>query len=311
VRFSFQRGIERTDSQLQQKNIPGRCGLFGAGAAGRVRASDRATLAEGPGCFTFRVFQNKTKPGIFLWISLEVFEKFQEKSEEKGMRNQTYLFVVFCLILTTGLLEVNHLAHEYFSPVKDQNARIAELEARLERQKLQVALLKNQIVDETQQVAWAVPALDQMKKDAGTYSLRTIASVSQAAVTPLDLSKPLLEQAKADFRKGDYQKSADGFQQLIDKYPTSPLLVESYFFQAESYFMSRRYQECLDVIDHMITQYPDHELTGYILLRQGQILEARHRDQEAGEVFRLVMSKFSYNHELSAQAKKLLDTTAE
>jgi len=227
------------------------------------------------------------------------------------MKSQTYLFVIFCLLLTTGLIEVNNLFHEYFSPMKAQQEHIARLEAQIERQKLQVAMLKNQIADETQQVAWAVPALDKMKPDSKNYALRNIASVSQSAIEPLDLSKPLLEQAKAEFRRGDYDRSAQTFQELMKKYPTSPVLVESLFFQAESYFMGGKYQECLDVVDHMVTQFPDHELTGYILLRQGQILEARHRSEEAEEVFRLVMKKFAYNHELSAQAKKLLQTSVE
>jgi hypothetical protein len=61
----------------------------------------------------------------------------------------------------------------------------------------------------------------------------------------------------------------------------------------------------------MVTQFPDHELTGFILLRQGQILISRHRPEEAGEVFHLVKTKFSYNHELSSQADKLLATAEE
>lgn len=227
------------------------------------------------------------------------------------MKSQTYLFVIFCLILTTGLIEVNDLVHDYFSPMKAQKEHIAKLEAQVERQKLQVAMLKNQIVDEAQQVAWAVPALDKMKPDSKNYALRNIASVSQTAIQPLDLSKSLLEQAKAEFRRGEYPQSAQAFADLMKKYPTSPVIVESLFFQAESFFMMGKYQECLDVVDHMLTHYPDHELTGYILLRQGQILEARHRSEEAEEVFRLIMKKFAYNHELSTQAKKLLETSVE
>jgi TolA-binding protein len=296
----------------------GGSGLRPSGGCPEVRTGNLGLgiAKQGLGCFKIKqrrawAFGNSGPDAFFRQILREVFESFQENSEEKGMKSQTYLFVIFCLLLTTGLIEANHLFHDYFSPMKAQQEHIVRLEAQVERQKLQVAMLKNQIADETQQVAWAVPALENMKPGSKNYALRNIASVSQAATESLDLSKPLLEQAKAEFRRGEYDQSARTFQELMKKYPTSPVLVESLFFQAESYFMNGKYQECLDVVDHMITQFPDHELTGYILLRQGQILEARHRSEEAEEVFRLVMKKFAYNHELSKQAKKMLETSVE
>ena len=61
-------------------------------------------------------------------------------------------------------------------------------------------------------------------------------------------------------------------------------------------------QEGLDVIDQMMAQFPQHELTGFIMLRMGQILQIRNRVEEASEVYRLVGHNFPSNHELVSQA---------
>jgi hypothetical protein len=55
----------------------------------------------------------------------------------------------------------------------------------------------------------------------------------------------------------------------------------------------------------MMNQFPDHELTGFLMLRMGQVLQAQNRTEEAGEVFRVIESHFAFNHELRGQAKKM------
>jgi TolA-binding protein len=83
-------------------------------------------------------------------------------------------------------------------------------------------------------------------------------------------------------------------------------VIQAYFFWAESLYMNHQQQECLDVVDQMMTQFPDHELTGFIMLRMGQILQERSRTEEAAEVFKVVRQNFAGNVELKTQADKLL-----
>ncbi len=84
------------------------------------------------------------------------------------------------------------------------------------------------------------------------------------------------------------------------------MVTQAYFFWAESLFLRGEQKACLDVIDQMIDLYPDHDLTGFIMLRMGQILQLRSRTEEASEVYRTVMQSFASNHELHSQAEKLL-----
>ena len=47
-----------------------------------------------------------------------------------------------------------------------------------------------------------------------------------------------------------------------------------------------------EVIDEMVLQFPDHELTGFILLRLGQISEHNNQIEEAQEIYRTVANHF-------------------
>lgn len=221
------------------------------------------------------------------------------------MRSQNFLFISFCLILLVGLMQSYALFQDYFSPYKEDQNKISMLKNQLEKEKLKRIIVQNELYDFRQEIATNIPELQSIAKDAKTYQLRSLASVSQAPISGFDLSKTLSERAKAEFREGKYDSAAQSFVELIKKYPTSPLVIESYFFMGESYFLSKKPQECLDVVDMMMSQFPDNELTGFLMLRMGQILLARGRDDEAKEVFATVGEKFSFNQELKNQAQRL------
>lgn len=221
------------------------------------------------------------------------------------MRSQNFLFICFCLILVTGLLQGYALFQGHFSPHQEDQKKISELKNLLEKEKLQKIIVQNQLQDYQQQVAADLPDLEGIAKDSKTFQLRSLASVSQVPINGFDLSKSLSERAKAEFRSGKYEAAVRSFTELTKKYPTSPLVIESYFFMGESYFLARQAQECLDVVETMMSQFPDNELTGFLMLRMGQILQARGRSEEAKEVYSTVAEKFAFNQELKNQAVRL------
>lgn len=221
------------------------------------------------------------------------------------MRSQNFLFIIFCLILLTGLMQSYALFKDHFSPHRFDQKKIAELKIQLEKEKLQRVLVQNQFYDYQQELAAEIPELESIQKDSKTYQLRSLASVSQVPLNGFEMSKSILEKAKEQFRDGRYDEAAQSFSGLTLKYPTSPQVIEAYFFLGESYFMARKAQECLDVVDKMMNHFPEHELTGFLMLRMGQLLQARGRTDEAHEVFSTVASKFAYNQELKTQAQRL------
>jgi TolA-binding protein len=224
------------------------------------------------------------------------------------MGKQNFLFVIFCLVLVTGLMQSYFMFQDYFSPHWDDLRRISELKREVEEKNLKIAELENQIVDFQQSVAAELPALRKIEKTPKTFQLRNLASVTQKPIDAFEMSGTLSEKARAEFRRGDFKAAAKSFARLTEKFPTSPVVVEAYFFWGESLYMSGRHQECLDVVDEMMTLFPDHELTGFLMLRMGQVLQARNRSEEAAEVFKVVGKNFASNHELKVQAEKLIQT---
>lgn len=223
---------------------------------------------------------------------------------------QQYLFLFTCLAIVAGLMQSYYIFKDYFSPVREYQLKISQQEREVERQKLQMALLESQFIDYRTEVAGLIPSFESLQKNNPEQSaLRGLASVSQqpvdALTDSLDLSNGILNQAKADFKKGNYKSSILELNKLISKYPTSPAIVEGYFFLAESYYLNGQSQECMDIVDRMMVHYPEHELTGYIMLRMGQVLAARNRTEDAQEVFAVIESKFAKQKDLVGQAKRL------
>ncbi|MBV2169181.1 MAG: hypothetical protein KUL82_10795, partial [Bdellovibrio sp.] len=69
-------------------------------------------------------------------------------------------------------------------------------------------------------------------------------------------------------------------------------------------FLKKDFRSSLSEIDTMVTQYPQHDLTGFILLRMGQISELNNQTEEASEIYKTVFKNFK-NEDLKKQAKKL------
>jgi len=221
------------------------------------------------------------------------------------MGKQNFLFITVCLVLVTGIMQSYFLFEKHFSPHKDDQRKIAELKDLVEEKNLRIAQLETQLVDFQQEVASQLPALKKITPSPKSFQLRSLASVTQKPLNAFEMSGTLSEKARAEFRRGDFNSSAKTFASLTQKFPTSPLVIQAYFFWAESLYMNKQPQDCLDVVDQMMTHFPEHELTGFIMLRMGQILQARSRTEEAAEVFKIVSQNFATNSELRVQADRL------
>ncbi|MNK07755.1 tol-pal system protein YbgF [compost metagenome] len=219
------------------------------------------------------------------------------------MKNQGSIFLVFGLSLTAGLLGVFALFMGYFNGHEQYEMRISALEKQIEKERFEKTLLTYQLKDFQQSVAQILPGNDKL---IAQYEVKNLASAvrSPASLQTLDLSSALFERGKKLFSNQDYDKAIREFNRLLEEYPLSRHSVESRFFVAESYFLKKDFKSSLAQIDEMVSQYPDNDLTGFILLRMGQISEANNQVEEASEVYQAVIKNFK-NENLKTQAKKL------
>ena len=213
------------------------------------------------------------------------------------MRRHNYLFLIFCLTLTTALILFYAELRQYFSPEKYLTEEINNKNKQLEQSKLQMALLQYQLIDFKKEVAERLPAFDSKDKN---FHLLTQATRLPASIEPIDMSKKILAEGKELFNKKNYTNSILVFKKLIELYPVSINTLEARSLLAESYFLNNRNKECLDIIDLMMTQYPDSIYTANLMLRMGEILESQNRYQEAFEVYETVRDNFSKDSKLKA-----------
>lgn len=219
------------------------------------------------------------------------------------MKNQSALFVIFCLCVTVGLLGVYNIFVGYFDGHQEYELRLSALQSQMDQARFSNSLLTYQLKDFQQTVAQILP---DNKKLQANYEAKNLASVvrTPASDEVIDLSPVLFEKAKKSFKSQNYEKSIREFRELIEKYPLSSHNVEARFFIAESFFLKKDYKSCLQEVDVMLTQYPDNDLTGFILLRMGQISEINNQVEEASEVYQAVLKNFK-NETLKKQALKL------
>lgn len=225
------------------------------------------------------------------------------------MRVSNSLFLIVCLNITVGLLWSYNEFTSYFNQGKEFQIQVQQLQKKVEKEEFKNALLRNQLADFKQSVAVVLPPNSVIKNQIANYELQNFASNLRvpASESQLDLSGLLFEKGKKLFKEQKYERSLKEFRKVLDEYPLSRYKVESHFFMAESYFLQKDYKNSLDLIDQMIVQYPDNDLTGFVMLRMGQISELNNHLEEASEIYKTVQANFK-NEQLKSQARKLAES---
>jgi TolA-binding protein len=225
---------------------------------------------------------------------------FSCDSDKIPMRHQGF-FLVFIMCLTLGLTFSYHVFQNHFSDRKELGSEIAALKKQKERQALEQALLQNQLEDLK---AHAFQSLGQKTFLAWDQSQWQSSLRSPASLRPLKdevYSRTLFSEAKSKFRQKAFAESAKKLRQMIDRYPSSKDIVEAHFLLAESLYLTGQQEATMDLIDEMMTRYPESELTGFIMMRMGQILEKKSRRDEALEVYQTISLQFPGSKALRAQ----------
>lgn len=218
------------------------------------------------------------------------------------------LFTIVCLSITVGLLLGYSEFTRYFNQGKEYQIQVQQLKKRVEREEFKYALLQNQLIDFKQSVAAVLPPSSTIRHEVASYEIRNFANALRvpASENQIDLSGVHFEKGKKLFKEQKYEKAIKEFRRVMEDFPLSRYKVESHFFIAEAYFLQKDYKNSLDLIHQMLNQYPDNELTGFVMLRMGQISELNNRLEEAGEVYKTVETHFK-NEQLRAQAQRLLE----
>lgn len=211
------------------------------------------------------------------------------------MKKSQILFVMMALSLSVGTLGAYTVFLNHFGQGHELQAQIRHLEEKFREEQTRNNLLSYQLQDLQQTVAMALPSdkklvakLNETGKSLAS-SLRIPASVSR-----IDTSSVAYAQAQELFKKRKFTEAASKFQELSEKYPTSGYVVQSHFFVVESLFSKKAYKECLDEIEKMMMLFPEHELTGFAMMRMAAISDSNGQLGEAKEIARTVLAYFQH-----------------
>lgn len=221
------------------------------------------------------------------------------------MKSRNAFFLITCLGIVSGLLWSYTVFLEYFGENGEDRIRADAYARQLREERFERDLAEARLRDLGQEVAAALPKASELKLAKNGYDLNRIATaVREPAAVSLELSGVRMEKAKRLFNEKSYKDAAREFEKIAADFPSSPLAVEAYFLLAESSYLLRDEKKVVELADLMVSQYPDNDLTGFVLLRFGQINEHNNRDEEALEIYRTVGKNFRHPA-LAEQARKM------
>lgn len=219
------------------------------------------------------------------------------------------IFASICILLFASYLQFYSFMRYKFSGIDGLKTEIAFLKSDLQKEKFKSDLAKFQFDDFKQHVATLVPqAVKSTNGKPENFQLRSLASVvSESTQVKFERASSLFEKAKEAFRTKKFTVSNNSFAQLIKLYPESVYLIESHFLLAEGQFQAKEFESCLSTVELMVLKFPEHDLTGYAMLRLGKVYETQERPEDAADVYQAVLRSYG-DAGLKKQAKSLLQS---
>lgn len=208
---------------------------------------------------------------------------------------KTPVFVAVCLFIVSVLVSLHALVRNNSGPAELLKSHLAIVDRQRQAAELRAKILSHELVDFQQHVAVLMPDALSEENDERGYPLRQLASVAGSAsgdMIAIERASGLFEKAKDQFRKKDYESANGILTSLLAKYPESSHVAEAHFLLAESRFQLKEYAESASTIEKMIEAYPENELTGFALLRLGKIFEIQDRLEDAGDIYRSIITNF-------------------
>ncbi len=217
------------------------------------------------------------------------------------------LFGSFILVLCVFWSWSFAIFSHHFSGVDHQKHAVHSLKKDQEVAALEIRLLREEMFAYQQQIAALMPQVAPEEfKGAKGYPMRQLASTLPGADSSSlqeRLSTAYLARGKTNFRENKIPEAVRVFSDFIVRYPYAPQIGEAYFLLTESYFRVRDYENATKTVQKMVSLFPGNELTGFALIRLGQIFEYERRPEEAAEVYQTVLKSFP-QREVASQASE-------
>lgn len=222
------------------------------------------------------------------------------------------LFIASILTVTSGLVVTFSYLKAHFSGASYLKQKAVHLKKQAEEDRLKLIVTESQLLELKAEVMNELYGASYLKKPTTkNYSLRNLASISGANSTEKVSefyekfkSKRLFLRAKKSFIEKNFTEAILGFNELIEKYPSSPYIVKSYYLLSESLYLTGDQGRFVDAVDQMVSLFPGDELTGHVLLKLGDLYTTENRLEEASEIYTVIIKSYKPFAKIVTQARE-------
>jgi TolA-binding protein len=207
---------------------------------------------------------------------------------------KNWIFIFFSWLLITGIIWTHGQFQAYFASRPEALFEVERLQGEIQRIEKEKSRIVYQFEDFRQNAALHWP-------EARKNSYRFPASES------FDLSSTQYERGRVLFKKGSLVEALQQFELLVEEYPYSKWINESFYYRCEILFQMRDFKKFTTCATQMTELFPESALTGFQLLRLAQIHEIHGQEEEASEIYRIVANQFGRDKTLASQAQDSLE----
>lgn len=115
----------------------------------------------------------------------------------------------------------------------------------------------------------------------------------------------LYDTAYGDYTKGRYELSIAGFQDYIERYPSTDLSDNAQYWIGESNFSERKFDEAIRDFDTLLKRWPQSDKAAAALLKKGLALQELNRRAEAVVALQYVIHEYPGSDEARLARQRL------
>jgi TolA-binding protein len=219
----------------------------------------------------------------------------------------TRIIAATCLIMTfSGLLFLSEVRGRLNGAKEHQE--LAEFwKSRIAREQLKKLIVMGQFADFKQDVALLIPEhVNKEKNDERKNQLRQLASIipheKNHEITLGYSAEKFLKQGKDFIKAKEYLAGLVPLKKLINKFPDSHHVIEAHYLIVEAYSKKNSSKEVIEWVDKMVELFPADRLTGFALLKVGELYEKDGRSEDAIKIYKTIVSTYQ-DKVLTEQAK--------
>ena len=121
----------------------------------------------------------------------------------------------------------------------------------------------------------------------------------------------LYDTAYGDYTKGRYELAIAGFQDYIERYPSTDLSDNAQYWIGESNFSERKFDEAIRDFDALLKRWPQSDKAAAALLKKGLALQELNRRAEAVVALQYVIHEYPGSDEARLAKQRLASLGAD